>query len=84
MELSGLGSEIGPSASTLHDELATEARGRLVGVGAALATVGWWLANTYLHEAPASVNEFAAAERREAVEWRYAFDVHCNAFLPML
>ena len=55
-----------------------------VGVGAALATVGWWLANTYLHESPSRADEWAAASRRETVEWRYAFDVHCNAFVPML
>ena len=53
-------------------------------VGVILATVGWWLANTYLHESPASADEWSAASRREAVEWRYAFDVHCNAFLPLL
>ena len=26
---------------------------------------------------------WAAEERREAVEWLYAFDIHCNAFLPI-
>ena len=57
-----------------------------VGVGAALATVGWGLSNTYLHESPVRIDEWATAanSRRETVEWRYAFDVHCNAFLPML
>ena len=24
-----------------------------------------------------------AAKRRETVEWLYAFDVHCNAFVPI-
>lgn len=41
-------------------------------LGAALSTAGWWLSNTYLHD-----------RGSEAVEWLYAFDVHCNAFLPL-
>ena len=59
----------------------------LVGLGALLATAAWWVANNYLHETPACADEWAlsaAASRRETVEWRYAFDVHCNAFLPLL
>ena len=42
-------------------------------VGALLATVGWWVGNHYMRSAAA----------KEAVEWRYAFDVHCNAFVPL-
>jgi len=53
-------------------------------IGAALASVGWWVANTYLHESPTSADEWSASARHESVEWRYAFDVHCNAFLPLL
>ena len=41
-------------------------------LGAALSTAGWWLSNTYLHD-----------RGPEVVEWLYAFDVHCNAFLPL-
>ena len=41
-------------------------------LGVALSTVGWWLSNTYLHD-----------RGPEAVEWLYAFDVHCNAFVPL-
>ncbi len=55
-------------------------------LGAALATAGWALANTDRHESGPSTaaSEWSAApERREAVEWLYAFDVHCNAFLPL-
>lgn len=52
-------------------------------VGAILASVGWWLANAYLHESPARVDDWSAESRRELVEWRYAFDVHCNAFVPL-
>ena len=70
-------------------------------LGGVLATVGWWLANTYLHEdaqqpqmggsayarlasraAEASPWQHAS-ERREAVEWLYAFDIHCNALVPI-
>jgi len=40
--------------------------------GAALSTVGWWLSNTYLR-----------GRGPETVEWLYAFDVHCNAFVPL-
>ena len=53
-------------------------------LGALMASAGWWLANTYLHESPGATDEWAAASRRESVEWRYAFDVHCNAFLPVV
>jgi len=55
-------------------------------LGAAVATVSWWLANTYLHErarAPTDWGAVADAESSETVEWFYAFDVHCNAFLPV-
>lgn len=41
-------------------------------LGAALSTVGWWLSNNYLHD-----------RGPEYVEWLYAFDVHCNAFVPV-
>ena len=87
-------------------------------LGAALSTVGWWLANNYLHESvsglggggglgssghiggwpsgqPRGPGAAAAGDggygygggskrrRQETVEWLYAFDVHCNAFLPL-
>ena len=58
-----------------------------------------WFANAYLHEAAQQQPWPSAAggggggrerlcvggadERRESVEWLYAFDVHCNAFLPI-
>jgi len=58
-------------------------------LGAVLSTVGWWFANNYLrHQSrQASAHEWhsSAAERenKESVEWLYAFDVHCNALLPV-
>lgn len=41
-------------------------------LGGALATTGWWVSNTYLHD-----------RGPESVEWLYAFDVHCNALVPV-
>ncbi|KAL3922901.1 MAG: hypothetical protein SGPRY_004394 [Prymnesium sp.] len=55
-----------------------------VGFGAVLATVGWWLANNYMQTSSVRSDEWSAVTRRETVEWRYAFDVHCNSFLPMM
>jgi hypothetical protein len=54
-------------------------------IAALLSTAGWWVANTYLTD---SCDESAgwlsdASRRTETVEWLYAFDVHCNAFLPV-
>ena len=64
-------------------------------LGVTLSTIGWWFANNYLHEQaqqpPAPGGSayrrpqapWAAEERRESVEWLYAFDIHCNAFVPV-
>lgn len=78
-------------------------------LGSTLSTVGWWLANTYLHERtggahqPPSCHHVGGwpsgsgrlsgavdpmmapptARPNESVEWLYAFDVHCNAFVPL-
>jgi hypothetical protein len=42
-------------------------------VAAIASTAGWWIANTHLLQQ--SSHSIA-----QTVEWRYAFDVHCNAF----
>ena len=57
-------------------------------LGALLSTVGWWVANNYLHEsAQHSLTHRPPSQPprppAETVEWLYAFDVHCNAFLPL-
>ncbi|KAJ4791815.1 Unc-50 [Rhynchospora pubera] len=44
--------------------------------GAILATICWFLTNSYLREEP---NSHVVEQR---VEWLYAFDVHCNSFFP--
>lgn len=44
-----------------------------IGSGLCIATALWWLSNRYLRTA--SANE---------IEWAYAFDVHLNAFIPLL
>lgn len=44
--------------------------------GTVLATVCWFLTNSYLREEP---NSHVVEQR---VEWLYAFDVHCNSFFP--
>ena len=59
-----------------------------LGVGAALATAGWGVANGALRGGPARGDggRGAAAPPPSpppAVEWLYAFDVHCNAYFPL-
>jgi hypothetical protein len=49
-----------------------------ISVGALISTVLWWCCNRYLREKSSS----HAVD--EHVEWQYAFDVHCNAFFPLL
>ena len=59
--------------------------------GVVLSTIGWWVANNYLHERSAQrfahawsgASPSGGAALDDAVEWLYAFDVHSNAFLPM-
>ncbi|CAN6482370.1 unnamed protein product [Victoria cruziana] len=46
--------------------------------GAVLATICWFLANSYLREE--TLNSHVVEQK---VEWLYAFDVHCNSFFPM-
>ncbi|XP_031494827.1 uncharacterized protein LOC116260536 isoform X2 [Nymphaea colorata] len=46
--------------------------------GVVLATICWFLANTYLREE--TLNSHVVEQK---VEWLYAFDVHCNSFFPM-
>lgn len=47
-------------------------------VGAVLATICWFVTNTYLREETSNSH---VVEQR--VEWLYAFDVHCNSFFPL-
>jgi hypothetical protein len=44
-------------------------------VGLIVATACRWVANRYLLQQRSHSVE-------QEVEWRYAFDIHCNAFLP--
>ena len=53
--------------------------GDYLGLGSVLATVSWYLANTYLRTKQLGGHSHAVEQR---VEWLYAFDVHCNAFAP--
>ncbi|XP_033743502.1 protein unc-50 homolog [Pecten maximus] len=46
-----------------------------VGVGLLIATLFWFITNKYMILAP---------PRGQDVEWAYAFDVHLNAFFPLL
>ena len=56
-------------------------------LSALLASAGWWLSNTYLNDTVTGTTEWSAGSgvslQAETVEWRYAFDVHCNAFFPL-
>ncbi|XXQ34346.1 UNC-50 family [Plasmodiophora brassicae] len=47
-----------------------------LGIGAFIATVGWYLANQYMR-----VQRIITID--QTVEWLYAFDIHCNAFFPV-
>ncbi len=47
-------------------------------LGAAIATITRWVANTFLK--PATSLAFAVDQD---VEWAFAFDIHCNGFLPV-
>ncbi|CAB3401600.1 unnamed protein product [Caenorhabditis bovis] len=44
-----------------------------IGVGIAIATCLWWFSNRFLRKV-----------KDQDVEWGYCFDVHLNAFFPML
>ncbi|XP_067950058.1 protein unc-50 homolog isoform X2 [Watersipora subatra] len=46
-----------------------------IGVGVVIASIGWLLANHYFLVTPAT---------QDKVEWGYCFDVHLNAFFPLL
>mmetsp|Transcript_8729 Transcript_8729/g.10445 ORF Transcript_8729/g.10445 Transcript_8729/m.10445 type:complete len:288 (-) Transcript_8729:74-937(-) len=47
-----------------------------VGCGICVATLGWWVANSFFR-----VHHSHSVEQQ--VEWMYAFDIHCNAFFPL-
>jgi hypothetical protein len=47
-------------------------------LGAAIATITRWVANTFLK--PPTSLAFAVDQD---VEWAFAFDIHCNGFLPV-
>merc|ERR1712046_21292 len=46
-----------------------------LGLGVIMATGGWWLSNKYLKDSPNMTVD-------QDVEWLYAFDIHCNAYMP--
>lgn len=48
-------------------------------VGCGVATLGWLIANKFLLRRSSG----AGPSNRPKVEWLYAFDVHCNAYLPL-
>lgn len=45
--------------------------------GVAAATLGWFLANAHLRQSRGS------KPTDERVEWCYAFDIHCNSYVPL-
>lgn len=49
-----------------------------LGFGVVMASVGRLVANQHLMTA-----ERSSSHVRQNVEWLYAFDVHCNAFVPL-
>merc|ERR1711910_220659 len=47
----------------------------LMGVGLVIATLLWWISNKFL---------LKPSMRDQDVEWGFCFDVHLNAFFPIL
>jgi len=47
-----------------------------LGFGVVMATAGWWIANKYLKDGT------PAHSVDQDVEWLFAFDIHCNAYMP--
>ena len=48
-----------------------------IATGCIIASALWYICNRFLRvKSPHAVEEY--------VEWAYAFDVHCNAFFPLL
>jgi len=66
--------------------------GIFFGCGAIVATLGQYVSNNYLSHLPNNSNGGTAGggsstsgsthHVQQKVEWMYAFDIHCNAFLP--
>ena len=50
-----------------------------LGFGVVMASVGTLLSNNHLNQA----SERSSNHVKQSVEWLYAFDVHCNAFVPL-
>lgn len=48
-----------------------------IGTGIVIATLLWFIANRFMRQHVTHTVE-------QHVEWGYAFDVHCNAFFPLL
>ncbi|KAI9474142.1 MAG: UNC-50 [Benjaminiella poitrasii] len=46
-------------------------------IGCILSTLTWFITNKFLIQ---NINTYAVAQR---VEWAYAFDIHCNSFIPV-
>ena len=49
-----------------------------LGFGVVIASLGRLIANNHL-----MITERSSSHVRQEVEWLYAFDVHCNAFVPL-
>ena len=47
----------------------------MVGVGLVIATALWYISNTFL---------LKPGSRDQDVEWGFSFDIHLNAFFPIL
>ncbi|KAI8968901.1 UNC-50 [Mycotypha africana] len=46
-------------------------------VGCIISTLTWYITSNFLAE---TINAYAIAQK---VEWTYAFDIHCNSFVPV-
>mmetsp|Transcript_27100 Transcript_27100/g.69797 ORF Transcript_27100/g.69797 Transcript_27100/m.69797 type:complete len:154 (+) Transcript_27100:313-774(+) len=52
-------------------------------VGVVLCSVCWLIANIYLREKEENHTQGASGPTEDDVEWLYAFDVHCNSYVPV-
>ncbi|OQS01424.1 transmembrane protein [Achlya hypogyna] len=52
-------------------------------LGVVISTITWWAANTFLRLTPPGALTSDTFFVEQAVEWQYAFDIHCNAFFVL-
>ena len=75
------GAIFAPSLARVFSLVLTSVLVDYLAVGAAIATACWLVANKLIHRRSPHPH---SASGEQAVEWGYAFDVHCNAAFPLI